>query len=447
MKQKRKPIALICLLVLSMLTCIIGYAEEPQESLSVEDGRVSDEGMMSAIEDYLNTKTLSVEALSGMSMLADEESSIVTDIVNRNQSFSDFEERLNVIFENVDITPMVTEILSQSGEVTVLNVYESTVIEYTTSTEECTHDVMGYGTDHVMTLEMINGEYQVVADSFDERFITGACSADVAGTPIVGDVDMDDVLAAVETTGDEVSTMAVTNSTYNVNAAITYAHTYCGVAGTKDYFDFDGVTGGEDTALYNSSYPIYLGVDCANFISQCLYAGGLSQDSIWKVGSWTWMNAKKLHLYLKDQGYATVSAQNYSNVFPGNPVYWWNGVENDTSISPSGHQMICTGYNSAGVPVVDGHNNNMFRVPITGYLNRGNGLYTAQIVSSDQHTHEYPVDYEYTSYGHYKTCRICMVETTAVAHIAAGTGTIRTCKICGYRGIFAASPTAFGLMK
>lgn len=57
--------------------------------------------------------------------------------------------------------------------------------------------------------------------------------------------------------------------------------------------------------------------DCTNFVSQCLYAGGLSQDSTWKsipnwhgntvvrVDSTQWVNANSLKEYLKTSGRGT----------------------------------------------------------------------------------------------------------------------------------------------
>ena len=52
---------------------------------------------------------------------------------------------------------------------------------------------------------------------------------------------------------------------YNPSAAVNYALKYC-----RDY---------------NPSYNSYYGVDCANFVSQCLIAGGLSLSGCYGLDS------------------------------------------------------------------------------------------------------------------------------------------------------------------
>jgi len=57
------------------------------------------------------------------------------------------------------------------------------------------------------------------------------------------------------------STKACASGGYDVSKAVAYAHQYY--------------------ENYNPAYPDYnsSGGDCANFVSQCLYAGGVQQDS------------------------------------------------------------------------------------------------------------------------------------------------------------------------
>ena len=85
--------------------------------------------------------------------------------------------------------------------------------------------------------------------------------------------------------------------------------------------------------------------------------------------------------------------------------------------SPSGHQMICTGYNSNGVPVLNGHNDDMFRVPYTvaesvaasldTEAHNNDGLYTILVVTDDFHYHETFSYGSYTTSYHYGTCKHC----------------------------------------
>ena len=55
---------------------------------------------------------------------------------------------------------------------------------------------------------------------------------------------------------------------YNPDAATQYAHDHC------------------DSDSYNPAYPKYDGHDCANFVSQCLIAGGLNLNGCVGVNSY-----------------------------------------------------------------------------------------------------------------------------------------------------------------
>ena len=89
---------------------------------------------------------------------------------------------------------------------------------------------------------------------------------------------------------------------YSPQKAITYSNTY---AINPNKMNTLGV-----------GYNVY-STDCTNFVSQCLYAGGLSQDSTWKsipnwhgntvvrVDSTQWVNANSLKEYLKTSGRGT----------------------------------------------------------------------------------------------------------------------------------------------
>ena len=95
---------------------------------------------------------------------------------------------------------------------------------------------------------------------------------------------------------------------FNVNNAVRYAQTHTDNSG--------GMSG-----TYNSKYNVYkptsfsyYGYDCANFVSQCLYAGGLKETNDWKrvlkdqsykkiTGGVAWVNAPELFRYLRKASY------------------------------------------------------------------------------------------------------------------------------------------------
>lgn len=107
---------------------------------------------------------------------------------------------------------------------------------------------------------------------------------------------------------------------------------------------------------YNRSYKEYRGVDCANFVSQCLFAGGMPKTDDWYPQSVNWINVMGHIRHFK--AYGTFVTASNANVAYGNPVYYdWNG--NGTY----DHVGICVGKNASGMPVVDAHTSNVYHVP------------------------------------------------------------------------------------
>jgi len=429
---------------------------EGEWNVILVEGQLTDESMMNAIEEYLWSKTwdstevaamlADIPTTSAMSLENSGVSEFVSDAMNRNTGLSNLESRMGAAFEDIDIFFKVQEIVSQTSDCVVVDVCESTVIEYLASSEAENVDVMGYETEHIMTLAKTNDSYQVIADSYDERLTTGVCSADLINTPVEDVFRVsEDVLG--ELTAVKSQVVLTSNSTYNVNAAITYANTYCGIPEALKVYDsasYGSELGGAySNSGYNSQYADYEDADCANFVSQCLHAGGLSQVSgVWAPGTGNWINAKSLYNYLtrtRSYGEAYV-ASDYSNVYPGNPVLWIFGGR-DEPTSPSGHQMICTGYNGAGMPVVNAHTGDLFRYPlnlITEHLNdvtNDSPLITIYLVNGDVHTHP-ATNYIYNSFSHYRICLWCQRKHSNGAHTVISGFSGEHCSVCGYTGPF-----------
>ena len=133
---------------------------------------------------------------------------------------------------------------------------------------------------------------------------------------------------------------------FNVDKAVSYARKYTDNSG--------GMSGKYNSSQYNiykKPNPLaYWGYDCANFVSQCLYAGGLKETSNWKrvtkgqnykkiKGGATWVSAPDLFNHLKSRGfsYETVKSD-LSNIHKGDIVFM--DFDNDGSVS---HSTICTG--------------------------------------------------------------------------------------------------------
>lgn len=132
------------------------------------------------------------------------------------------------------------------------------------------------------------------------------------------------------------------NYTYSYKDAVAYADKYA--------------------MSYNPAYPNYnsIGGDCANFVSQCLYAGGLPMTDGWfyrdgsRSGSWSLANG--LFTYVSENCGTAVIDPDIEDVTAGNPVFYYSASKGRYS-----HAAICVGVNASGVPVVDAHNNDHLR--------------------------------------------------------------------------------------
>lgn len=96
---------------------------------------------------------------------------------------------------------------------------------------------------------------------------------------------------------------ATTGVTYSNSSAVAYATTYTSNPSSCNLHTNCGNR--VDTTKYNSSYTNYASShsDCANYMSQCLYAGGIPSDSTWYPGSTAWINVSALCNYMVNQGY------------------------------------------------------------------------------------------------------------------------------------------------
>ncbi len=127
---------------------------------------------------------------------------------------------------------------------------------------------------------------------------------------------------------------------YNKDAAIAYARKHA--------------------KSYNPAYPAISGADCANFISQCLVAGGLPMDNKWYCNasgkySGTWAVAPYLLSYLKnDCGYTCIKYPKMSDIAAGDLIWSGNGGD--------GHVQIVTEVRNGSFKLC-GHTKNELDTP------------------------------------------------------------------------------------
>ena len=105
----------------------------------------------------------------------------------------------------------------------------------------------------------------------------------------------------------ELTTLAEKSTiSYDRIAARDYANKYTSECGNS-----------YNTKYWNPNYKWHTengGVDCANYVSQAIYAGGIPQDSTWKPESVAWVNTGKnnkggLTHYMTNKGYFKKSTQ------------------------------------------------------------------------------------------------------------------------------------------
>lgn len=231
-------------------------------------------------------------------------------------------------------------------------------------------DEMAYAIEHNMTIAAeTENAYKIISNVYDEdQFIGEIEINDNTNYELMEEIPQQNI-AGIQ---------SLDLSNFDINELIHYADLYVGV----DCINSSG---------YNSKYKNLNGSggDCANYVSQCLLAGGLERDDTWyakkKTGSKiytifsdAWAVAPFLRDYLVSQGYSYVNATQ-SNVFPGNPVYCYVNATGGYT-----HVGICVGYNNSGVPIINAHNGDIYHMPYTYFTEGGNGPKTVKLFTSNK---------------------------------------------------------------
>ncbi|MGL4483542.1 MAG: amidase domain-containing protein [Anaerovoracaceae bacterium] len=116
---------------------------------------------------------------------------------------------------------------------------------------------------------------------------------------------------------------------------------------------------------YNS-----IGGDCANFVSQCLYAGGLPMENGWYWKNYgnrssSWAMVIYLSDYLESQGFKKIMNPKYSDFAPGDVI-----INNNEA-----HVTLCTGIDKSGAPLFSGHNYNTLNGSVAEYIKYASPVY------------------------------------------------------------------------
>ena len=222
-------------------------------------------------------------------------------------------------------------------------VYEWTFFDYDDLSDGVGgSDTAGFGTEHIITFGYDEaGQLQILSDDFTESDV------------LTGELPQEELQEA-DLSADQKAVSYYAN--YDPVKAAIYSNKYV----THEVLP-DGQP--SDPSHYNPAYEHFAGRggDCANFVSQCLYAGGFPQTSGWSPSSgyWAWRTCASQILYFKSYG-NMINYPTVDDIRPGSPIYF------NESPNMNGfwyHVVICVGQNSAGTPVVNGHTYDRYRVP------------------------------------------------------------------------------------
>lgn len=378
MKLSRKKLAAFALTVayavISTASAAPVYAEE-NGAVSKNQG---DFAFNSVLEEYFCKRENDFDgtnAISAQGINLIEQSEEIAAEEMRPMLISKMEEKLNIMVVSAETSYSVSQSRTE-GNTVYLDVYEWTNVDYTG--ESGLIDTMGYGVDHEMVLEKDGTGYSIASDVYDEGPLT--CMSSSLSTEEFAELMSTDysvsAIAEDEYENTEAGSVERTVSGYNPYSAIEYADQYA--------------------TYYNNNYKDYTdyGGDCTNYVSQCLYSGGVSmnntgsQSSGWwynkspnPVASYSWTAAPNNFNYFSalHSSYSNISSNSY--IIPGNPVYydWQNADDKDSDID---HATICVGYNSSGTPLINSHTLDYYHTPWNyGYTNTRR--YTVKITNDD----------------------------------------------------------------
>ena len=354
-------------------------------------------------------------------------------------TIDDMEETMGATFDSVVITPAISSAsYTQAGDVKA-EIYLTTEIVYHYDSINDSVDYMAYGESHSLELRKQRGEWQVVFDHLNGF-------AEIENEERSNDNGIDD---NQERSANE---MVYTLNGYSVNGALSYAMQYCGFPLSRRNMSMStnginaygsGITHG--WAYYNQTYGQYTS-DCANYVSQCLsQGGGIPTNSNWQMGTANFISASNLIVYLTNtMNYGSKVSVTSNNVYPGNPVFWT--IHSD--LTWAFHVGICTGYNTAGSPVICAHTTDVYRVPMSALTtlvtNKYHALYgstapvyagTVLLNSSNQHTTHTSAGstWYYNDTYHFHVCAYCEYPLNVANHVP---GLYNECDICHAIGIF-----------
>lgn len=354
MKNVAKIPAVLLTCTMFIATCT-AHAEEIKDtydnvSLQSKYSKILDEYFLCREKSFTSSVNNSYKEIT--SVTSDRQ---ITQDEMRTGLIDKLEAKWNATFVSADTTYTVTKEDTKNDK-TVIDVYEWTNVGYTGASGLV--DTFGYGVDHQIVIEYNGTEYCITSDIYDEGPLT-EMSSSITEEKYIALMQEETVSLSnsQEIVNDDISAMqdARTVSGYNPYGAVEYANRWVSktASGGSDYSNYYNYT----------EYATNHGADCTNYVSQCMYAGGVPMDNKWwydkdYLWSYEWFsaNAHFEHFSASNTYYENITSS--TNIVPGNPMYY-DYLNNDGWYD---HAAICVGYNSNGVPIVNSHSNDYYHV-------------------------------------------------------------------------------------
>ncbi len=308
----------------------------------------------------------------------------------RTEQIGILQEKAGIRITDAKVTALYGEediIRNEDGTITMY-VYEWTFYDYDDLSDDvAATDVSGYGTYHKITLQEIDGIYQIISDEYNEQDVLGICTMNESTEAELAAMD-EKLSLQPETEPEMMEAKGALYSSYNPKKAVDYANKYvyehASVSGEINYEGY-----------YNSAYYNYNGVggDCANYVSQSIFAGGMPQVKCEAFGTdgWyyngandrsaTWTSARQLRKWMGANRGNYVAASD-ETVYMGSPVFYKN--------EDGEHATICVGLNSAGTPIINSHNWDRYHI-VWNYWEEGTVYTTVQLTADNSLADKAPV--------------------------------------------------------
>ncbi len=324
---------------------ILKMAETMDSDFTALEGREDAEDLIGLIKSF---ETEKVQFMLGTSELG-YEGSVGSD-VRRQKHLSEFS--LGAANELVRLLPRVqVRDLTETENGLSLTIYEWNTEGYSTGASDAV-SACAYGYTYTLNLQKDGAAWSLAGITGTEENYESLANEGVIFTADgISYEEVEDDTAIEEENDDLVGTGLPANYTftYDADAAIAYADKW--VFGKNPDYDYFGGQGG----------------DCANFVSQSLYAGGLPLTDKWNAHGRTdeqfrnWVNNSDLHKYLTNNGFGSyITDPKAEQIDKGDLIFYnWNPKKSGRTQ----HVTIVVGKDASGEPLIDSHTTDHYHWP------------------------------------------------------------------------------------